>query len=70
MKETFLPRSSNIDQVEYDSDAQTMTIQFKSGQSWEYTGVPHNVFLGIQNAPSAGSYFYRSIRNQYSSVEV
>lgn len=70
MRETFLPKSSNIDQIDYDSDEQKMVIQFKSGQAWEYSGVPQSVFMGIQNAPSAGSYFFRNIRGVYSDQEV
>ncbi len=72
MKETFLPRSSeNIAQVDYDSDEQKMTITFKSdGRAYEYSSVPQALFLGIQNAPSAGSYFFRQIRGRFADTEI
>jgi hypothetical protein len=71
VKETYLPRASaNIAQVDHDGESQTMTITFKDGRSYEYSGVPHSVFMGIQNAPSAGSYFFRQIRGRYAEQEV
>lgn len=70
MKETFLPSSSNLDQVEYDSETQEMVITFKTGQAYSYSGVPMQAWMGIQHAPSAGSYFYRNIRGVYSDTPV
>lgn len=70
MIETYIPRSTNIAKVDYDSDAQVMTITFQSGGAWKYTGVPVGVFQGIQGASSAGSYFHRNIKNRYAETEV
>ena len=69
-KETYIPRSTNIDEIVFDSDEQTMTITFKNGRAWTYSGVPQALFLGIQNAQSAGSYFIRHIKTSYPSEEV
>ena len=70
VKETFVPRSSNLAQVEYDTEERLMSITFQDGRQYEYSGVPVTVFQGIQNASSAGSYFWRQIRNRYAEVEV
>jgi hypothetical protein len=70
MVETFIPRSTNLDQVVYDPDLKLMTITFKSGDAWEYSNVPPEVYRGIQHAPSAGSYFFRNIRGRYSESQV
>ncbi len=70
MKETFLPKSSNISQVEYDSDEQTLDVTFQDARTYRYRNVPQTVFLGLQNAQSAGSYFYRQIRSSYPATEV
>lgn len=70
MTETFIPKSSNLAEVTYDSSAQTMTVTFKTGQAWRYRGVPLQTFMGIQHAPSAGSYFWRNIRSVYPGDEV
>ena len=70
MKETLIPRSSNIAQVDYDSDAQQMDITFQDGRAWRYNGVPQSVWLGMQNTTSKGSYFYRQVRGRYSEEEI
>lgn len=70
MKETFIPRSTNLVEVQYDSEAQEMDITFQDGRAWRYTGVPLTVFQGIQNASSPGSYFYRQIRSRYPEEEI
>lgn len=70
MIETFIPRSSNLDRVDYDSDTQEMTVTFKDGRAWKYDTVPQASFLGIQNAPSAGSYFSSNIKSRYNGEEV
>lgn len=70
MKETFIPRSSNLVEVQYDSTTQDMDITFQDGRAWRYSSVPYSVFQGIQNAPSAGSYFWRQIRSRYPEEEI
>jgi hypothetical protein len=70
MKETFIPRSSNLSEVSYDSETQEMKVTFTTGQAWSYRGVPQQTFMGIQHAPSAGSYFYKNVRSVYPGEEV
>ena len=70
MVEHFLPSSSHLDAVDYDSDTLQMTVTFKDGRSWRYDGVPVTMFQGIQHAPSAGSYFARNIKGRYPEQEV
>lgn len=47
-----------------------MTITFKQGQAYLYRGVPADLYFGIQHAPSAGSYFYRNIRDRFPYEDV
>jgi hypothetical protein len=70
MTETYIPSSSNIDQIDYDEAGKILTITFKDGAAYAYTGVPRDVFFGIQHASSAGSYFYRQIRGRYPYSEI
>ena len=70
MIETFIPRSSNLAEVTYDSEKQVMTVSFQGGATWEYQGVPLQAWMGIQNAPSAGSYFYKNVRSVYPGTQV
>lgn len=70
MKETFLPDSSNLAQVDYDGDQQTLVVTFKTGNIYEYKNVPESVYLSLQRAPSPGSYFYRNVRSSYVGTQV
>lgn len=63
--ETFIPNSSNLDEITYDPDEQVLTVQFKSGLKYEYRSVPQATFEGLKNAKSAGSYFHSSVRSVY-----
>ena len=64
--ETFIPTSSHLDRVDYDRETQEMTVTFKNGQPYTYSGVPNEVYLGLQHARSAGEYFVRQIKDRYS----
>jgi hypothetical protein len=70
MSEVFIPRSSNLVEVSYDAETQQMDITFQDGRAWRYSGVPQAIFLGIQNAASAGSYFYRQVRGRFPEEEI
>jgi hypothetical protein len=44
-----------------------LSITFrKSGQTVEYVGVPREVVGAMLMAPSAGAYFVKNIRNEYT----
>lgn len=70
MAETFLPSSTNIDQVTYDRETREMQITFKDGRAYSYANVPNEVYLAFQHAPSAGQFFYRQIRGRYLDEEI
>jgi len=69
MVETFIPSSSNLDEVTYDSEKKILTVTFKTGNSYIYSGVPNEVYLALQHARSPGSYFYANVRNRYNYSE-
>lgn len=68
--ETYIPRSTNIDRVDYDRGSGTMTVTFKDGNAYSYTGVDAETFSAMQRSPSAGSFFYRNIRNRFPAEQV
>ena len=70
MTETFIPGSSTLDRVEYDPEEKLMVVAFKTGNTYEYRGVPNEVYLALQHARSPGSYFYSNIRTRYPYTEV
>jgi hypothetical protein len=58
--------SSNIAAAGWDEDTRTLTVEFSSGSTYTYSGVPRDVYEGLLSAPSAGSFFARQIRGRYS----
>lgn len=62
--------SSNLDQAEYDSESEDLTITFLSGARYLYRNVPLRTFRQLQQAISAGKFFSDRIKNVYASEEV
>ena len=55
-------QSSNLVAVGYDNG--TLVIEFHSG-TYEYRGVPANIYQGLMAASSHGEYHARYIKNSY-----
>ena len=62
--------SSNIEGVHYDVLTQAMTVKFKNGGSYEYSGVPEDEYDGLVNAASCGQYLNDSIKGVYPHKRV
>jgi len=65
MQETFIASSSHLQRADYDSETRALQVTFRDGQTYEYAGVPYDVWLGLQNSGSAGEYHARQIRGRY-----
>lgn len=57
--------STNIHSVGYDSESNTLEIEFHSGGVYRYFNVPQSIYDGLMLAPSLGSYFHKYIKNNY-----
>ena len=55
--------SSVIRAVGYDGS--TLTIEFRSGRTYDHPGVPPSVYHDFMNASSKGRYYSRNIRGRY-----
>lgn len=58
--------SSNLDEVGYDDEKETMDITFLSGSTYRYFDVPMDEYEQLIKASSKGRYFWRNIRDNYS----
>lgn len=58
--------SSNLSSVGYDSDTNTLEIEFNSGTVYRYFDVPVHVYDDLMNSGSHGSFFSHNIKNTYS----
>ena len=57
--------SSNLRRCAYDIETETLQIQFNSGKTYTYNGVPASVYNGLLEASSAGQYFNSNIKGVY-----
>lgn len=63
--------SSNIHSVGYDSATLTLEIQFrKTGDIYQYFGVPVHIHRGLMDASSHGKYFHRHIRGSFEYSKI
>lgn len=62
LSKTFVG-SSNLAHAKYDQDTQQLIIGFTNGGEYSYDGVPMDIWQGLTQASSAGSYFHANIKN-------
>ena len=59
------PESSNIVRYRYDEESQTLEVEFKGGNIYQYFDVPIGLAEEFGMAPSKGQYFGQNIRNAF-----
>jgi len=65
-KEMIPVRSSAISAVRYDASSMRLYIRFTGGGlTYTFCRVPQEVYEGLMNAPSKGTYYDRVIRDRY-----
>jgi hypothetical protein len=57
--------SSAISHIGYNKDTKQMKITFKKSGTYDYCGVPKDVFDAFFNASSIGIYHAKHIRDKY-----
>lgn len=62
--------SSQLKEVEYDTETSILTITFLQGRRYEYKDVPADVFRKLIEADSIGSFFLMKIKNNYSFKQI
>lgn len=64
MSRTYVT-SSNLHSVGYDSQTETLEIEFNDGAIYQYEGVSEVVYEELMSAPSHGKYFHAHIKDAY-----
>lgn len=54
--------SSNVAEVGYDLETETLEVAFIKGGIYQYLGVPLSVYRGLLDAPSVGRYLNINIK--------
>lgn len=62
--------SSDIKSVGYDTNAQTLEIEFHSGGVYQYFSVPDDVYNSLMAADSHGKYFHAHIKSRFRYAKV
>ena len=62
--------SSNLAAVGYDSESETLDIEFNNGRVYQYYNVPEFMYDNLMAAPSSGVYFNAEIKNAYSCSQI
>ena len=63
--------SSHLASVGYDSVTSTLVIEFHNGRIYQYFAVPQEIYDGLMNAASKGSYLHQNIKKGgYAYAEV
>ena len=62
--------SSNISEVGYDNQTETVLVRFLNNTLYAYKGVPETLFEELKTAPSVGSYLNNNFKNRYSYERV
>jgi hypothetical protein len=57
--------STSIQSAEYESDSQTLTVEFVNGRVYELEGVPPEVWNAFKTSWSAGQFFNQNLRGRY-----
>jgi KTSC domain len=57
--------SSNIEAIGYDTESETLQIQFKNGSTYQYFDVPETVFEQLRDASSVGAYLSSNIKGVF-----
>ena len=58
-------RSTAIAYVQYDTNTETLTVDFVNGRSYTHEGVPQDVVDRLVNSPSPGREYNESIKGSY-----
>jgi hypothetical protein len=62
--------SGSLNSVGYDPETQVLEIEFQSGEVYQYTGVPREVYAELMHSDSHGRFFLENIRDVYPYIRI
>ncbi|MBL4918659.1 KTSC domain-containing protein [Tabrizicola sp. DMG-N-6] len=62
--------SSNLAEVGYDPELETLEVQFKSGGVYQYFNVTAVMYERLMSADSLGRYFNKEIKGHYPEAKL
>lgn len=61
--------SSNLVSIGYDESTKILIVKFHNGV-YKYLNVPKNIYLGLIDSSSKGTYFHDYIRDQFTTEKI
>ena len=58
--------SSQIRSIGYDPATETLEVEFRGGEVWQYYHFPEYMWLEFESAQSQGKYFNQQIRERFT----
>lgn len=62
--------SSTVKLTEYDIETQTLTVEFKNGNVYEYYKVAEETWTELSNAESIGKYLNAHIKGKFDYKQI
>jgi hypothetical protein len=62
--------SSNIKSIGYDSESQTVEVEFSNGGVYQHHDVPQEAYDGLMAAKSKGGHYASTIRGKFKHTKV
>jgi len=62
--------SSNIESIGYDEESKTLIVEFKSGSTYSYIGVPSIVFKKMLESDSKGKFLNNNIKPVFLATKL
>jgi len=63
-------QSSHLQSYDYDTNSQTLTVEFTNGTVYQYPGVSLEDFNRLAQSGGGGTAFWAFIRNKYTGAKV
>lgn len=64
--QSFTPASSNVEEVSFDEDTDTLTVTFQGGRAYDVLNCPASTYRQFKDAPSAGQFYNRQIKGRFN----
>ena len=62
--------SSNVAEITYDDQTQTLQVEFKNGGVYQYFDVPQNIYDAFASAESKGRFLISQIKGAFRYARV
>ncbi len=68
--ETILVTSTQITQIGYNPEKQTLRIWFNSGHTYDYQQIPQHIYTSFKQSPSKGQFFSTNIKKIFPYTKI